>query len=214
MRPAEVPELGEADRRFIRWVWQNYGKYSAGELWRMTHSEPPWITARGELAPDAAAKAPVSDEVMREYFTKLHQERCARAGRGSWRVARGDRGHSRPGLHGSAGAGADGTVPWRGAREVAGSVAAGASGSATAASQDAEEGFDVVVGADVAVTIEVGGAAGGQQVPERQGEKRVDILVCADVAVMVEVGASMTVKLPSAQCWQLGSHSLRGSIRP
>src|SRR5262245_34860282 len=62
--------------------------------------------------------------------------------------------------------------------------------SARPAAQDAEEGLDVGVGAEVAVPVEVGGAVAGRSraVACNAGEEGLDVGVGADVAVAVEVG--------------------------
>src|SRR2546423_871312 len=47
--PQEPSELSERDRALVQWVWQMHGRFTASELRRQTHSEPPWLTARGDL---------------------------------------------------------------------------------------------------------------------------------------------------------------------
>ncbi len=60
--------------------------------------------------------------------------------------------------------------------------------SAVPAPQDPEEGLNVLVGADVAVGVEVGGAAGWAAVAAEAREEGLDVSVGAGVAVVVEVG--------------------------
>src|SRR5882672_1441942 len=56
--------------------------------------------------------------------------------------------------------------------------------------KDSEEGFDVGVGAGVAVAVEVGRAARGAAVAREAGEEGLDVGVGAGVAVVVEVGGA------------------------
>jgi uncharacterized phage-associated protein len=72
--------LSEPEKRFVHWVWDNYGKFSASELWRMTHREAPWIRAREGVPDDSRRKPTIEVAVLREFFTSLHRERCRRAG--------------------------------------------------------------------------------------------------------------------------------------
>ena len=56
--------------------------------------------------------------------------------------------------------------------------------------EHSEERFDIRVGADVAVAVEVGGAAGGAAVAREAGEEGIDVGVGAEIAVAVEVGGA------------------------
>src|SRR5262245_30312207 len=71
-------------------------------------------------------------------------------------------------------------------------LSAAAPGSRLAGSpgKDSEEGFDVGVGAGVAVAVEVRRAAGGAAGPAEAGEEGLDVGVGADIAVVVEVGGA------------------------
>src|SRR3954469_6871692 len=62
--------------------------------------------------------------------------------------------------------------------------------SARGAGQDAEEGFDVRIGADVPVGVEVRAAAGIAAVAGKTAEEGLDVGVGADIAVTVEVGGA------------------------
>lgn len=50
-------------------VLEVYGGDSAWELERRTHSEAPWIRARGGLPPDAECRNVISDDDMLEFFS-------------------------------------------------------------------------------------------------------------------------------------------------
>ena len=51
-------------------VWNVYGKFSAKALERMTHSEEPWIEARGEAGPMDRSNAVISRKTMQLYYAK------------------------------------------------------------------------------------------------------------------------------------------------
>lgn len=56
------------DREFVRSVWEQYKRYSATALSEMTHHESPWLTARGDLPPDAPSNAEITPDSLRTYF--------------------------------------------------------------------------------------------------------------------------------------------------
>lgn len=60
--------LSEQERALVASVWHGYGKYSASQLWRMTHDERPWKQARGDLPPDAESQNEMTHESMRTFF--------------------------------------------------------------------------------------------------------------------------------------------------
>jgi uncharacterized phage-associated protein len=64
----ESEELTVADRALVQWVWDRYGCYSASELRRRTHGEPPWLRARGSAPENAACTATIDLGVMRSHF--------------------------------------------------------------------------------------------------------------------------------------------------
>ncbi len=68
---AEV--LSPDDRLFVRGVWERYKRHSAGELWRMTHREPPWRTTRAEAGVEDGQRcaAEIGHAVIRDYFAAL-----------------------------------------------------------------------------------------------------------------------------------------------
>src|SRR5579863_3943147 len=52
-------------------VLENYGKYGATELERLTHSEKPWIYARRGLAPDEPSRSVISKDLMKSFYRSL-----------------------------------------------------------------------------------------------------------------------------------------------
>jgi len=48
-----------------------YGKFTATQLERLTHQEPPWVEARGGLPPDAPSKNMICTARMKSYYSSL-----------------------------------------------------------------------------------------------------------------------------------------------
>jgi uncharacterized phage-associated protein len=68
----EVHPLNDAELNvFLGSVLTAYGKSTAGELERLSHSESPWKDARGDLAPDVSSRNEISKESMREFYVGL-----------------------------------------------------------------------------------------------------------------------------------------------
>jgi|SRR6267154_838676 len=64
-------------RPHLEEVWRAYGKFSAYDLERLTHSEQPWKEARGGLAPDASSNKIISKSSMRDYYSaRLHEQKA------------------------------------------------------------------------------------------------------------------------------------------
>lgn len=72
--PKTVPKIKKKDAEHIREVVEVYGEYSAKHLERMTHSEPPWLAARGDLPPEARSNKTVSKDAMSTFYKKVYQE--------------------------------------------------------------------------------------------------------------------------------------------
>jgi uncharacterized phage-associated protein len=66
--------LSEEERAFIASVWEGYRRFSASELWRMTHSERPRQEARGALPPTAPSQAEITHEAMRQFFLAEYEK--------------------------------------------------------------------------------------------------------------------------------------------
>jgi uncharacterized phage-associated protein len=52
----------------VRWVAATYGRFSAESLSRMTHAESPWRVARGLVPEGEPSQAPISDDIMRNFY--------------------------------------------------------------------------------------------------------------------------------------------------
>jgi len=70
----DSPLLSEEDKAFIKSVWRRYRRYSALELRRRTHKEPPYRNARGDLPPDDWSNEPLSNEDMQRFFREEHEK--------------------------------------------------------------------------------------------------------------------------------------------
>jgi uncharacterized phage-associated protein len=60
---------GEEARNQISAVIDAYGKFSASDLERLTHSEDPWIHARQGLDPDVPSRNQISRDVMKAFYS-------------------------------------------------------------------------------------------------------------------------------------------------
>ena len=63
-----APSLAQEVEDHLREVDEAYGGRSCWDLERMTHSEEPWLAARGALDPDAECQTPISEELMMHYY--------------------------------------------------------------------------------------------------------------------------------------------------
>lgn len=62
--PVLPPKVSE----HLEEIMDVYGSYSAWDLERLTHAERPWLSARGDLAPDEPAAEAISEDEMREFY--------------------------------------------------------------------------------------------------------------------------------------------------
>lgn len=68
---ADVNALSDAQRQNIDTVLEHLGDKSAQWLSDLTHSEAPWIDARGGLEPTARSNAEITPAAMHEYYSGL-----------------------------------------------------------------------------------------------------------------------------------------------
>ena len=66
--------LSEEDRLLVDSVWENYKVYSPNKLRTMTHSEGPWLSARGESGEDDKCDSEITCESLKRFFTKRYEE--------------------------------------------------------------------------------------------------------------------------------------------
>jgi uncharacterized phage-associated protein len=62
------PELPERVCLHLKYILRSYGSDSAIALEQMTHAEPPWREARGNLDPDRNSNRAISTESMRSFY--------------------------------------------------------------------------------------------------------------------------------------------------
>ena len=74
LKEVEEPFFTEEIKQFLDEVTDVYFGLDAYELEQMTHTEAPWIEARGYLPTDASCNEIISKESMREYFKPRVEE--------------------------------------------------------------------------------------------------------------------------------------------
>lgn len=67
----DLSELTIRETNILDAIYTAFGIYSGTILSKFTHSEKPWITARGSLLPDDKGTTPISTESIDEYFKKV-----------------------------------------------------------------------------------------------------------------------------------------------
>jgi len=68
-RPGQpAAALSPTEAALLVMVWREYASIPPGRLIEMTHAEPPWKEARGDLPPDAKSSAQLSLGTMARYF--------------------------------------------------------------------------------------------------------------------------------------------------
>jgi uncharacterized phage-associated protein len=72
--PEEMPVVSKKSEELLREILESYGGLSAKQLEALTHSEAPWIVARGSLPPEARSNSVISKQDMIAYYSKLHDE--------------------------------------------------------------------------------------------------------------------------------------------
>jgi uncharacterized phage-associated protein len=65
------PALPEDVRSHLNEIVDVFGTDSAVALELMTHREPPWLEARGDLPPDVPSTNRISKTTMRDYYRSL-----------------------------------------------------------------------------------------------------------------------------------------------
>jgi uncharacterized phage-associated protein len=60
------------ERELLESVLETYGASTGNALEVLTHSEPPWIIARGGLAPDKPCNRIIDPEDMKRYYRSIY----------------------------------------------------------------------------------------------------------------------------------------------
>jgi len=58
-------------KKHLEEIWKVYGKFDASRLERITHTEQPWIDARGDLSCDAPSHHIITKRSMKAYYSSL-----------------------------------------------------------------------------------------------------------------------------------------------
>lgn len=72
--PDEMPRFDDEATELLRDVLRSYGEHSAKKLEELTHSEEPWLRARGDLPPEARSSAVISQEHMTRFYGQLYEQ--------------------------------------------------------------------------------------------------------------------------------------------
>ncbi len=67
-------ELVESERGTVSSVVNAYQKLSGRQLSQLTHSEEPWLVARGTLGPGARGSSVIEPGSMQEYYSGIDQD--------------------------------------------------------------------------------------------------------------------------------------------
>jgi uncharacterized phage-associated protein len=70
--------LSASEVSLVEMVWREYAGYKPSQLIAMTHAEPAWREARGDLASDVYSSTALSHNTMANYFRELARKRAER----------------------------------------------------------------------------------------------------------------------------------------
>ncbi|MCZ9306396.1 DUF4065 domain-containing protein [Corynebacterium sp. c8Ua_181] len=65
---ADAEAIGDEAEKIIDAVIAFYGDKTSNELIELTHSERPWIAARGQMGPEVKTNEPISQLEMKKYY--------------------------------------------------------------------------------------------------------------------------------------------------
>ncbi len=66
--------LADETLEVLEAVYNTYGGFSGDQLESLTHSEEPWIRARGDLKPWETCNTPISCTDMRDYYARQYEQ--------------------------------------------------------------------------------------------------------------------------------------------
>lgn len=66
-----LPSVSDAVTEHLHEVLEIYGPFNTWKLEQMTHSEKPWIEARGSIPIDAPSQAIISKDAMKSFYASL-----------------------------------------------------------------------------------------------------------------------------------------------
>ncbi len=66
--------INDAEKEILDMVWSVYGKFDGKYLEMLTHSEEPWLRARGELNTSVPSQNTITDESIVSYYEQRIKE--------------------------------------------------------------------------------------------------------------------------------------------
>ena len=72
-KPDKCPNIEREYEEVLEEVMKTYGIYEAKYLEALTHSEKPWIEARGDLALESRCENVISLDTMRKFYTSMQE---------------------------------------------------------------------------------------------------------------------------------------------
>lgn len=70
----EEPQFDDNALKVLEAVFETYGGFSGDQLESLTHSEDPWISARGNLKPWESCTTPITSDSMKAYYWQKYEE--------------------------------------------------------------------------------------------------------------------------------------------
>ena len=74
MAEFDIPLFDTRARIILEAVYETYGDLSGDQLESLTHSEDPWIQARGNLKPWETSTTPITCAAMRKYYFEKYEQ--------------------------------------------------------------------------------------------------------------------------------------------
>jgi uncharacterized phage-associated protein len=71
---SDIKKINKNEIEFLGDIWNVYGQYTAKRLEEMTHSETPWIEARGSVKEYEACTTAISHSSMIVFYSKRIQK--------------------------------------------------------------------------------------------------------------------------------------------
>ena len=72
-KPDDYPNIDRNYEEVLEEVMKTYGIYQAKYLEQLTHSEKPWLEARGDLPLEARCDTPISLETMKKFYKEMQE---------------------------------------------------------------------------------------------------------------------------------------------
>ncbi|EQB35054.1 hypothetical protein M948_18315 [Virgibacillus sp. CM-4] len=69
----DAPSFDQDDQAMLEEVFRIYGSFTGDELETLTHSEEPWVYARGDLAPYEPSQVQLSDAIIKDYYLRVYE---------------------------------------------------------------------------------------------------------------------------------------------